>query len=124
MKKLLLLALLLTLSSCFLFQDKGIVFEIENTSDFPITNVKFSTSENLGSITFDKIAPKDYREDFLSMKHHKKDGAFTLSYVRSNGELVQENHGYYTNGSSLESWIRFEITNDSTVMKLGDFKAY
>ncbi|AZQ57867.1 hypothetical protein EJ994_03250 [Maribacter sp. MJ134] len=124
MKKLLLLSLLITLSSCFLFQDKGIVFKIENTSDYPVTNIKISTSEHLDSITFDEIAPKDYREDFLSMKNNKSDGHYTLSFTREDGTTVNENHGYYTHGGSLENWIHFEIQNDTTVVRYGDFKTY
>ncbi len=124
MKKLLLLSLLITLSSCFLLQDKGIVFKIENTSDYPVTDTKISTSEHLDSITFDEIAPKDYREDFLSMKNNKSDGHYTLSFTREDGTTVNENHGYYTNGGSLESWIHFEIQNDTTVVRYGYFQAY
>lgn len=124
MKKLLFLTLLLTLSSCFQFQQRGILLKIENTSDYPITHIKVTTSEHLDSITFDKIAPKDYREDFLNMKNNTSDGHYILSYTRQDGSTATENHGYYTNGGSLESWIRFEITNDTTLTKFGNFKDY
>ncbi|PIB30637.1 hypothetical protein BFP77_04010 [Maribacter sp. 4U21] len=124
MKKLLLLCLFLSLSSCFLLQDKGIVFKVENTSDYPVTNIKIFTSEHLDSINFDEIAPKDYREDFLSMKNNKSDGHYTLSFIRKDGTTVNENHGYYTNGGSIESWIHFAIQNDTTLVRFGDFKAY
>lgn len=124
MKKLLLLTLLAVISSCFLFQEKGIVFKIENTSDTTIINVKVSTSENLDSITFDNIVPNDYREDFLSMGNNKTDGSYTLSYTREDGSAVEENKGYYTNGGVMESWVRFEITNDSTLVKFGEFPSY
>lgn len=97
------------------------MFKIENTSDTTITNVNISTSENLDSITFKSIAPKDYREDFLSMKHNRLDGSYTLSYTKGNGTVVNENYGYYTNGGSLESWVRFEIRKDTTVVKFGEF---
>ncbi|WP_396637546.1 hypothetical protein [Maribacter sp. R77961] len=124
MKKVILFVYLLTLSSCFLFKDKGVLLKIENVSDHPVTHIKISTSENLDSITFDEIAPKDYREDFLNMKNNKLDGHYTLSYIRQDGSTVTENHGYYTNGGALDSWIRFEIQNDTTFVNYGDFKAY
>lgn len=121
MKNLLLLCLLFSLSSCFLFQEKGIVFNIENTSGSPITKVTISTSENLDSITFDKIDPNDYRQDFLSMKNNTLDGSYTLSFIREDGSLTTENLGYYTNGGPLERWIRFKITHDTTLVQFGDF---
>ncbi len=86
-----------------------------------MTNLKIATSEDLDSIVFDKIASKDYREGFLSMKQNTSDGHYTLTYSRSDGKVVKENHGYYTNGGATESWIRFEITNDSTLVKFGEF---
>ena len=126
MKKLpfLLILILILFNSCNLIQEKGIDFKIINNSDSQISNVKISTSENLDSITFEEIVPKDYREDFLSMKQNKVDGHYTLSYTRQDDTTVNENHGYYTNGGSLESWICFEIQNDTTLVKYGNFIDY
>jgi hypothetical protein len=121
MKKLLFLTLTLTLSSCFQFQEKDTVFKVENTSDTAVTNLTITTSENLDSITFKSIASNDYIEDFLSMKNNRLDGSYTLSYMREDGSLVNENYRYYTNGGSSEPWIRFEIRNDTTVVNFGDF---
>lgn len=124
MKKLPFLLILILFNSCNLIQEKGIDFKIINNSDSQISNVKISTSENLDSITFEEIVPKDYREDFLSMKQNKVDGHYTLSYTRQDDTTVNENHGYYTNGGSLESWICFEIQNDTTLVKYGNFIDY
>ncbi len=121
MKKVLLLFLFIGLTSCFLFQENGIIFKIENNSDFPITNIKFTTTKNLDSITFDKISPNDFREDFLSMKHKTSDGSYTLSYIQKDSSIVETGTGYYTNGGSMDSWIRFEINNDTTTAKFGTF---
>jgi len=125
MKKLpfLLILILILFNSCNLIQEKGIDFKIINNSDSQISNVKISASD-LDSITFDSTAAKDYREDFLSMKQNKVDGHYTLSYTRQDDTTVNENHGYYTNGGSLESWIRFEIQNDTTLVKYGNFIDY
>ncbi|GMN09227.1 hypothetical protein MTsPCn9_03170 [Croceitalea sp. MTPC9] len=121
MKKLLLLCILLFLSSCFLFQEKGIDYKVINNSSYTITNVKISTSEHLDSVTYDSIAPNESREGFLSMKNNKSDGSYMLSYTKADGNIVAEEAGYYTNGSALDDWIRFEVTNDTTRITFGKF---
>jgi len=124
MKKLLLSTLLLALCSCFQFQQKGIVLKIENASDYPINHIKIATTEQVDSVTFNVIAPKDYKQDFLDMTKNNVDGSFTISYMRHDGAVIKENHGYYSNGSAAENWIKFTIRNDSTLVNHGDFKVY
>lgn len=121
MKKSLIFLCLVLLSSCFLLQEKGIDFKVVNNSDVAITKVKISTSENLDSIIYTNISVNESREGFLSMKNNKKDGSYTITYTKADGNVVKESAGYYTNGGSLDSWIRFEIKNDTTLIKLGDF---
>ena len=65
MKKLIAIILLLSLNSCYLLKENGIKFTIENKSDFSIENVKFSTSEKLTIMEFDKIEPNQSVADFL-----------------------------------------------------------
>ena len=84
MKKLIAMILLLSLNSCYLIKENGIQFTIENKSDFLIENVKFSTSEKLTIMEFDKIEPNQSVADFLSMKNNKHDGSYTLEFTRSN----------------------------------------
>ena len=124
MKKVSALILLAFLTSCSLFQEKGIDFKIVNTTSPTIKNVKISTSENLDTIKFNSIPPNYSKEGFLSMKHNKIDGSYTLSFERQNGNSKEIGYGYYSNGSPLQEWMRFEITNDSTLVKFGEFPKY
>ena len=113
MKKLIAIILLLTFNSCYLLKENGIEFTIENKSDFPIESVKFSTSEKLAVIVFDRIEPNQSVADFLSMKNNKHDGSYTLEFTRSNGIKESRGFGYYTNGGALDRWVKFEIQNDT-----------
>ncbi|TMM53726.1 hypothetical protein FEE95_17665 [Maribacter algarum] len=113
--------LLITICSCNFTKEKGIAFKIKNSSDATITAVKISTSEDFESITFDSIQKNKSKEGFLSMKNNKMDGDYTLSYIRKNGSAAGISGGYYTNGRPLDSYIHFEITNDNTLVKFGEF---
>ena len=106
--------LVLTFYSCQLIE-KGndIEVAIENASDAPIENVRFSTSENLAEITFDKIEPNESVSDILSMKDHKSDGSYTLEFTRSNGKRESKKFGYYSNGGALDKWITLKVQNDT-----------
>ena len=117
MKKLIAITLILTLNSCYLFKEKGIEFTIENKSDSIIENVKFTTSENLTVMEFDKIEPNQSVEDFLSMKYNKSDGSYVLKFTRANGKMESQGYGYYTNGGALDRWVEFEIKNDTVTRK-------
>lgn len=121
MKKVLFLFLLISNTSCNLLQEKGIAIKITNNSDFSITNVKISTSENLDSITFDSIAKNESQEDFLSMKYNKTDGYYKIYFIDKDGRAHGTAAGYYSNGSNSDTYIRFEIQNDSTIVKFGKF---
>ncbi|MFS4468042.1 hypothetical protein [Maribacter sp. 2210JD10-5] len=124
MKKVKFIIILVSLCSCSIFQEKGITFKITNSADFPITGVKISTSENLESVSFDSIQKNESQEGFLSMKNNKMDGSYTLSYTHRDGSTKKISSGYYTNGTVLDSYIRFEITNDSALVKFGEFPDY
>ena len=117
MKKLIAIILLLSLNSCYLLKKNGIEFTIENKSDFPIESVKFSTSEKLAVIVFDRIEPNQSVAEFLTMKNNKHDGSYTLEFTRSNGIKESRGFGYYTNGGALDRWVEFEIQNDTITRK-------
>ncbi len=117
MKKRIVIILLFIFNSCYLLKENGIEFTIENKSNFPIENVKFSTSEKLTIMEFDKIEPNQNIADFLSMKHNKNDGSYTLEFTRSNGIKESKSFGYYTNGGALDRWVKFEIQNDTITHK-------
>lgn len=106
--------LILTLNSCHVIE-KGnrIKFTIENKSDFPIENIKFTTSENLAELNFDKIEPNENVSKFLTMKDNKSDGNYVLEFTRVNGEKESQGYGYYSNGAALDNWVKFEIKNDT-----------
>ena len=118
MKKLIAIILLLTFNSCYLLKENGIEFTIENKSDFPIESVKFSTSEKLAVIVFDRIEPNQSVAEFLTMKNNKHDGSYTLEFTRSNGIKESRGFGYYTNGGALDRWVEFEIQNDTITRKI------
>ncbi|WP_344926099.1 hypothetical protein [Aquimarina addita] len=117
MKKIIAILLLLTLNSCFLFEENGIQIKIKNHSSQEISNVKFTTTEKLEVIEINSIAPNETVTKFLSMKHNKFDGGYVLYVTRSNGKAEISECGYYTNGSSLNKWIDFTVENDTTIVK-------
>lgn len=121
MKKTIFLFFLFIITSCNLFRHKGIDFKIANNTFAPITEVKISTTENLDSTTFDNIGENKSREGFLSMKHNKIDGAYIIEYTREDGNKIESTVGYYTNGTPLNNWIRFEIKSDTTLVNFGDY---
>jgi len=113
MKKLIAIILLFTLNSCYLFKENGIDVEIINKSDSAITNVKFTTSERLEFIEIEKIEPNESISEFLSMKYNKRDGGYSLEFNRADGKKEKSGGGYYTNGGSLDRWVKFEIQSDT-----------
>ena len=48
-------------------------------------------------------------------------GGYVLEYTMENGDMFETGGGYYTNGGSLDSWIRFEINQDTTLVSLGQY---
>ena len=122
MNKILIGILILSLNSCHLIgKGNGIEFKIENKSDFPIENVRFTTSENLVEMKFDKIEPNGNVSDFLTMKDNKSDGSYVLKFIR-NGKKEIQGYGYYTNGGALDNWVEFEIQNDTVTREFSGMK--
>lgn len=111
---------LIIVSSCNFYQEKGVELILVNNSDALINDVVISTSEKLAIVSFDKIKPNETKEGFLSMKNNKVDGAYTLSFVRKDGILINEQSGYYSNGSPLNHVIQFEIKNDTVLIEYGN----
>ncbi|WP_411896092.1 hypothetical protein [Winogradskyella sp. A2] len=109
--------IILTLNSCSLFKEKGIEMEIKNNSNKPITDVEFTTSERLEVIKIDRIQPNESVTEFLSMVQNKSDGFYWLTFTRSDGKKEISGGGYYTNGESLDKWVKFEIKSDTTFYK-------
>lgn len=116
MKKLICILTVLTLSSCSRFTENGIVVAIENNTSAPITDVQFTTSEELDVIKTTKIAPKETVNDFLSMTKNQSDGAYFLTFTRANGKKEKIGGGYYTNGGALDRWVQFDIKTDTTLV--------
>ena len=109
--------IILTLNSCFMFKESGIEMKIKNKSNEPITNVEFTTSENLDVIRIDQIEPNESVTEFLSMRNNKSDGSYSLTFTRANGKKEMSGGGYYTNGGSLDRWVKYEIKPDTTFAK-------
>ncbi|MEP0710425.1 hypothetical protein [Algoriphagus sp.] len=121
MKRAIPILLILTLNSCYLLGENGIKVAIKNKSNEPITNLEFSTTENLEVIRIDRIEPKEQINDFLSMEKNKLDGGYTLTYTRANGETELLQAGYYTVGGSLDQSIKFTIEADTTMIVFSDY---
>ncbi|THD68962.1 hypothetical protein E7Z59_01110 [Robertkochia marina] len=120
MKKILLLILLLSFSSCLLIQD-GIRIQVENNSDDVITEVKFFTSDSARSTGKLQLGPGDYFMDFHDMSHDQSDGNYKLQFKRIDGEVINIPHGYYTNGGALESRLIFDIKNDTVIVESKEY---
>ncbi len=117
MKKIVLLLVPFVFSSCFVFKKNGIQVAIQNNTDAPITQVHFSTTENLETIVIERIETQETVIEFLSMKKNETDGAYTLEFVDGNAEKQTKTVGYYTNGTPIENWIDIVITKDSTFIR-------
>lgn len=117
MKKLLGIALILTLNSCIFYKKDGIEMKIKNDSSEPITNVEFTTTGKLSMIKIDRIEPNESLTEFLSMRKNKSDGAYSLTFTRASGKKEVCSSGYYTNGGSLDHWVEFIVENDTTIVK-------
>ena len=100
-----------------MFKENGIEMKIKNDSNQPITNVEFTTTEKLEIIKFDKIEPNESVTEFLSMRKNKSDGAYFMTFTRTDGRKEMSGGGYYTNGGSLDYWVDFVVKNDTTIVK-------
>lgn len=120
MKKLVIFLVILTMNSCDNSKENGIEMEIKNESSKPITNIKFTTTENLDVLKIDRIEPGKSVTDFLSMMKNKADGAYTLNFIRADGTKEISNAGYYTNGKSLNYWVGIVVKKDTTLIKFGE----
>lgn len=110
----LLITIILTLPSCFLFRENGIEVKILNNSDSSITEVEFTTSEFLNSVRFPAIKPDKKVSDYLSMINNKSDGAYILMFSRENSRRdTIGGQGYYTNGGSMDRRVTYNIHDDS-----------
>lgn len=105
--------LIFSLNSCLESKENGIEMKIKNDSSEPITNVEFTTTEKLNVIKIDRIEPNERVTEFLSMRKNKTDGAYSLTFTRANGKKEISGGGYYTNGGSLDKWVKFEIKSDT-----------
>ncbi|HMW39473.1 MAG: hypothetical protein K1X68_13040 [Saprospiraceae bacterium] len=102
--------------SCFYISSNGIKVQIKNDSSFPITNVKFYTSEAKSYLTFSSVKVKENVSGFLSMSKNKIDGSYVLEFTRFNGKKELFSNGYYTNGGSLDDEVQITVKNDSAIM--------
>jgi len=117
MRKLICVILIFTFSSCYLFKENGIDVEIINKSNSAINNVKFTTSERLEIVEIEKIEPNETISEFLSMKYNKSDGGYFIEFTREDGKIEKSGGGYYTNGGSLDRWVKCEIQKDTTLIE-------
>ena len=104
--------ILLTLVSCN-YLKKGVEVKIDNNSNETITDIVFTTSENLEKIEFESIGTNKSVKGFLSMKENKVDGTYLIKFTRKNGKVESKEIGYYSNGVPLKEIIEIKITNDS-----------
>lgn len=105
---------MLSLTSCSFFDRQGIKVEITNNSTEQISDINFTTSEQLDIVHLDHLAPKATVTEFLSMKDNKIDGNYSLTFKRGNGEHEMMKAGYYSNGTAINRKIIYSIEQDST----------
>ena len=117
MRKLTVIILIFTFSSCYLLKENGIDVEIVNNSNSTVTNIKFTTSERLEFVEIEKIKPNEAISEFLSMKYNKSDGGYSIEFTRADGKKERSGGGYYTNGGSLDRWVKCEIQKDTTLIE-------
>lgn len=123
MKKTILLLLILTLNSChYIGNGNGVDFEIKNNSDETITDIKIYTSEKIEIVSIEKIEHNKSVSNYLPMKENKSDGNYQIEFKLKNGSTKKSNGGYYTNGGALDSWIEFDIRNDTIKYKSSGIK--
>lgn len=115
------ISILLILNSCYAISENGIKVAIKNNSNEPITNLEFTTTENLEVIRIDRVEPKEQIKEFLSMGKNELDGGYTLSFNRPNGETQFISAGYYTNGGPLDRSLKFTVEADTTLVEFSDF---
>jgi len=120
-KNLISILLILILNSCYAISENGIKVAIKNNSNEPITNLEFTTTENLEVIRIDRVEPKELIKEFLSMEKNELDGAYTLTFTRANGDKQFISAGYYTNGGSLDRSVNYNVEADTTLVEFSDF---
>jgi hypothetical protein len=69
-----------------MFKENRIEMKIKNDSSELITNVEFTTTEELEIIKIDRIEPNESVTEFLWMRKNKTDGAYSLTFTRANGK--------------------------------------
>ena len=109
-------ALFLIFSISCLYEGNGIDYLIKNTSEHPVTKVKFYTSERVNIAVVDSINAQGRSSGWLSMKKNKGDGNYILEFQRHNGKIEKHSGGYYTN-KAISRFIEFEIQNDTVLFK-------
>ncbi|MBT8245147.1 hypothetical protein [Winogradskyella sp.] len=109
--------------SCFPLKKDGTDIIIENKTNSTLKNITITTSEMVRTIYVDSIDKEKSLTKFLSMKNNKTDGTYIISY-EINDITKQVKNGYYTNGGSLNSSIKFIIEKDTTLVKFGKMKIY
>ena len=115
--------LIFTLISCQMVgKENGVNFSIENKSDHPIENVRFTTSEYLHELKFEIINPNEKVSDFLNLEENRNDGSYVIEFTRKGENKVTKGFGYYTNGGALEKWAKFQIKNDTVISEFGGIR--
>ena len=115
--------LIFTLISCQMVgKEHGVNFSIENKSDHPIENVRFTTSEHLHELKFEIINPNEEVSDFLNMEENRNDGSYVIEFTRRGENKVTKGFGYYTNGGALEKWAKFQIKKDTVISEFGGIR--
>ncbi|MGZ5511474.1 MAG: hypothetical protein ACXWFC_13535 [Nitrososphaeraceae archaeon] len=99
--------------------ENGVNFSIENKSDHPVENVRFTTSEYLHELKFKIINPNEKVSGFLNMEQNRSDGSYVIEFTGKGEKKVAKGFGYYTNGGALEKWAKFQIKNDTVISEFG-----
>jgi len=111
-----LIILLLFFATFSCAKSNGIDVIINNKSNYTVTNVSITTSEHVETKIIDSIRPNEEVTTYLALEKNKTDGAYIITF-EMNSQTTKVKDGYYTNGVSLNDWMKLHIENDRHKVK-------
>ncbi len=110
MKNIVLLILVFFFTSCY-FNNYKVEFEIINNTEFAIDSLKILPNSDK-SLNYMSLKPHQKRSYVIDMFNVPAiDGSYNLKF-KLNDEFVDENYGYYSNGTPLDEYIVVTIEKD------------
>lgn len=126
MRILFIFTILFFFTNCSLPERNGIRFEIKNTSNEVLKEIKIYTL--YCDQSYNNIKPKETIKGFLRMdcKNIRTEGAYNLKVIRENNEIEYSGEGYYSGfGPSFgDCKLKFDIQNDTILSSIEKCKFF